>query len=526
MANLDRQAHPSTTLNPTTNLDQTPPPPILPVAHLLPLNPLPPLSAFTDPPLSLLPPSHLLSIRDHYYFDHPLPPPSATFISRTTHLLNLHPNSTPPLSLLLPLSLHSPRSVLVAICQWAIRQTLPQRIHHAAQTLLLLGTLAFYPVLPSRQTILAHWFCSQLKLPLQDDDSLESRLSHFLALVVQCRNSNGVRLLRVRDWLQGLVIPLLRARCWDGLFVAVKAVDEVGGEFQGVCQGLGEVVRGLGAMVSAEKRWEGEMDAVEKGMECLRVLGSKFRGEGRGAGWLVEWLMEGQVTESAKTMMQWDSVEGCEIVVIICAVRGEMDEVEQAARMSKGWEDSVWMTALARQMCLLTVQEVERLFGTKTLGFLVYGEGESNLKLARVGIRALTVLLVNCDVRESVCGDEGAPLRVLRGMCKAFLRVDQSIEKLCLFSYLYEMADRSCRPGVKYFDTHGDVLGRILTEVLLEMTRRLRGVLGGDSSCEAETSHEEVEWFTDIMKRRSNSPVCRNVTEYVTQVLFCRSGEQ
>lgn len=357
------------------------------------------------------------------------------------------------------------------------------------------------------------------------------RLCAFVRCLIQKRGDLGVRLLRGGDWLKGVAEALLDKGCLHQGIAIGRVVDEIEGEVICESEEINAVVRKLGQLCSLEKRCQGEMSVVDGAMDCLGFLRRKFHGKGMmwraDVCWLVPWgCGERDVDRIVGVVRRSKAgLERCELVIVLCALwRGEVgavDEVLRKAEITEGWGRDVWITALVRQMDLLTVSEIERLFKRGIMVELVPGDGGRMLRFAILGVRALMVLLSCQEITRQVCRDETGVIRGVRGVCKVLVREserdgeDTVIFLRELIWLIAECFGEEAECLEKY-----PVLVEVLTETSLELARKSRKWLENGTKEGDKAAMAKVNGLVGVMQRLlERNPVCRKVCAVSLAVL-------
>lgn len=337
------------------------------------------------------------------------------------------------------------------------------------------------------------------------------RLCAFVCSLMCTRGALGTRLLTGGDWAIGIFSALLDRGCLGHAFAVGMVVGAVKGDL--ICESdhLETVVGELVQLCAWEKRCRGEMAVVEGAIECLSVLRHKFGPEAMmcvpRASALVLWSCGEEGAARVVEMLRRSnkSLETCEMVLVLYATwwggMGHVDKLLKEARIEEEWERGVWITALVRQMSLLTESEIGRLFTGGAMVELVPGEGSRTVRFANLGARAVMVLLRCQEITEQVCVDEMVVVRGVRALCKAFLKADERRGKdlIRLLKELLSLITECYDEEVLYVEKF-PVLVEVLTETSVELVRKIRKCLEDRAREGHETITNEVNRLIDMMQ--------------------------
>lgn len=482
------------------------------------------------------------------------------------------------------LSLISPQLVLSVVCEWAARQSIPGRVAAACQVISDLGNVSAYQTSEHEPGILVMWLRDAFSLCSSAAQKNEqSRLCSLLSQLLISRYSSGVALVKVCSCLQYIVNPLLAEDSAGIGYAIIKSCAVASNGNNRIFLELHRevvlfTVKLLVINCSFEKRWSGKMHLVEGAREGLGVLMrnlssamaiavlSNFR---TFAPWRVAWqvrdfphdvqaALEGsrqlsQVLACSETEQKHLPLRQCEICILFFT--SSIEHWEEGQVLLKAWDRSgvqsdiadrsqireIWLTALARQMPLLTTVEMTTLFTNVLHGFLPRALFRHQCQMhprtlcvgcekwccfmafARLGIRALMLLLSSTEVCEAVSSDEFASLRVLRALCSVFVTLTALRQEMLppafvcasLFTELHLMVSQ-CNANHYSYILKNDEITDVLTMTLLQIARNF--TMRDQQDDLAQVQHLETMRRTVHMSSESNQ-LCNRISDAVLPIL-------
>lgn len=379
------------------------------------------------------------------------------------------------------LSLISPRGVVFAVCNWALRQTIPTRVLTSCRLLSELGALASYRCSKTEASLLCNWFEVNLKestLP-ESKDKL-TRLYKLLLQFLQTSNDLGLLLLRPLECLNLVAQTLFKK---EHTMVAVEVTSVVSESMEKTSfvfldeeiPDLASTFQGLLRCCSFENRLKGSnvLQEATKALDALTLRLSRSQAEKlaarltEGTSWPAVQRMkvlhaEGEVNLRENGLFVAGIIKRhiaggvgpllkqCEIVIISVATtckswehRTQLFEACQglACTDQNANQDmfrNTWLAAMTRQMRYLSTDELVSLFRNGLPGFLPPHGQECKLgsqkscvdcvkwcsiaNCTQFGLHAITILFRSNDFRTRLLYDDISFCSVVKAICFAMVQ--------------------------------------------------------------------------------------------------------